>query len=50
MYGFFFLRYKVEVEESKEEEAERLSAWEKYLEGEDDDDSSSKKVSEGMAF
>ena len=35
---------------SKEEEAERLSAWEKYLEGEDDDDSSSKKVSEGMAF
>jgi len=39
-------KYKVEVEESKEEEAERLSAWEKYLEGEDDDDSSSKKVSE----
>jgi len=39
-------KYKKDLEESKEEEAERLSAWEKYLEGEDDDDNSAKKVTE----
>jgi len=39
-------KYKKETEETKEEEAERLSAWEKYLEGEQDQSDKEKKSAE----
>ena len=43
---FIINRYKKETEETKEEEAERLSAWEKYLEGEQDQSDKEKKSAE----
>ena len=41
-------RYKKDAEESHEEEAERLSAWEKYLQGEENDNKDKKVEAENQ--